>query len=54
VTATVPLGFLPKAIGSWAASAGFTYYNFGEATADINANHDRNAYVWQIGIGTNF
>ncbi len=52
--ASVPLPFLPKSFGAWTANVGFTYYNLGEATAGINANHDHNAYVWQIGFGTNF
>jgi hypothetical protein len=52
--AKVPFTFLPKSVGQWTANTGFTYYNLGEATAGINANHDHNAYVWQVGIGTNF
>jgi hypothetical protein len=52
--ASVPLAFLPKSVGPWTANAGFTYYNLGEATAGVNANHDHNAYVWQIGFGRTF
>jgi hypothetical protein len=51
---TVPLAFLPKSFGVWTANAGFTYYNLGNATAEINANRNNNAYVGQIGVGLTF
>lgn len=51
---SVPLAFLPKSFGAWTANAGFTYYNLGGATAEINANRDHNAYVGQIGVGLTF
>jgi hypothetical protein len=51
---SVPLAFLPKSFGAWTANAGFTYYNLGNATTEINANRDRNAYVGQIGVGLTF
>jgi hypothetical protein len=51
---SVPLAFLPKSFGAWTANAGFTYYNLGNATAEINANRDHNAYVGQIGVGLTF
>jgi hypothetical protein len=50
----VPLAFLPKSFGAWTANAGFTYYHLGNATAEINANRDHNAYVGQIGVGLTF
>lgn len=51
---SVPLRALSRLLASWSINAGFTYYNLGQATADLNANRDRNAYVLQIGLGRSF
>jgi hypothetical protein len=51
---TVPLAFLPKSVGAWTANLAITYYDLGGATAGINANHDHNAFVGQVGVGLNF
>ena len=36
VTVSVPLAFVPKQIGSWTASAGYTAYYIGEAVASLS------------------
>lgn len=54
INGSMPLKFLPKSFGCWAANAGFTYYNLGSATAEVSANRDENAYVAQIGFLLDF
>lgn len=50
----VPLAFLPRSFGAWTANVGYTYYNLGNATAEINGNRDHNAHVGQVGVGLTF
>ena len=57
--ATIPLNFIPKRMGNWHATVGFSYFylindNLLDAGTILSGNDDRNVFVGSVGIGMNF
>ncbi len=59
VTLSVPLAFVPKQIGSWTASAGYTFYYIGQTVAELSpvsvkGPTDEAQHVFQATLGVTF
>jgi len=51
--ASVPLAFIPKALGNWQARASVVWYHFGDNLTTVNRG-DRNAVVGLFGLAVSY